>query len=300
MTDIAFVGVGRMAAPMVERFLDQGWHAHLTDPRAAATEPFGSHDRVTVHADLTTIARAAEVILLSLPDAAALLEVSTRLAAAAPATATTVVVNTSTAGVDATRTAAAEIRAAGMAFVDAPVSGGPAGARRGTLTVIAAGDPDVIARCGPVFDVISEQLLHVGPEPGQAQVMKVANNVLSLGALAATAEATALTSKAGIALDVAIDVLNASSGRNSATAHKIPDNVLTGRYDFGFPVAGALKDVTLFTDLAGELDVPAPLAEAVRACWDLAVRRGLGQLDCTHITTMYDELAGLPVDDGAR
>ncbi|TNC29453.1 NAD(P)-dependent oxidoreductase [Amycolatopsis alkalitolerans] len=296
MQDIGFVGVGTMAAPMVWRFIERGWRVHLLDPAPEATAPFHGHTQATVHDDVAALLHNAGVVLLSLPSPAILVEVAKRLSAATANVAEpAVVINTSTTGLIATREAAAELTAAGLSFVDAPVSGGAAGARRGSLTIMVSGAPKVVARCTSVFEVIGEHVLHVGPEPAQAQVMKVANNLLSLGALAATAEATALTSKAGIPLDVAIDVLNVSSGRNSATAVKFPDAVLTGLFNFGFPTEGALKDVSLFAELASELGAPAPLASAVAACWRLAVDHGYGEQDCTRIATMYEQMAGLPV-----
>ncbi|MEV8637633.1 NAD(P)-dependent oxidoreductase [Streptosporangium sp. NPDC051023] len=300
MRNIAFIGVGRMATPMVWRFVERGWRAHLLDPLPEATAPFRDHPQVTIHDGVDTLLREATVVLLSLPTPTALLQVSGQLSASAQVRPASTVINTSTTGPAATREAADRLAAAGLTFVDAPVSGGPAGAQRGSLTIIVSGEPDAVSGCAPVFEVIGERVLNVGSQPGQAQAMKVANNVLALGALAATSEATALTSKAGIPLDVAIDVLNVSSGRNSATAVKFPDSILTGRFDFGFPVEGALKDVTLFTDLAAELGVPAPLARAVVDCWRLAVDQGYGEQDCTRIATMYERMAGLPAERGER
>ncbi|WP_406229216.1 NAD(P)-dependent oxidoreductase [Streptomyces anthocyanicus] len=295
---MAFIGVGTMAAEMVWRCVEGGWRAHLIDPSPEATQPFQGQAGVVIHESVGPLVRDAEIVLLSLPTPTALLEVSKQLAACGPAPRPIPVINTSTSGLAATRAADAELTTAGFAFVDAPVSGGRAGARQGTLTVMVSGPLKAIDTCAPVFEVIGQHIVHVGSEPGQAQVMKVANNVLSLGALAATAEATALTSRAGIPLEVAIDALNASSGQNSATAVKIPNHVLTGAFDFGFPVEGALKDVSLFTDVADELGVSAPLAQAVVGCWQLAVEQGYGMQDCTRITTMYERMAGLGADDG--
>jgi 3-hydroxyisobutyrate dehydrogenase-like beta-hydroxyacid dehydrogenase len=291
MRDIAFIGVGTMAAEMVWRFVERGWRAHLLDARPEATQPFLGHAGVSVHDNVDTLVRQAEAVLLSLPTPAVLVDVSKQVAASGPLRRPFTVINTSTSGLAATRKSETELAAAGIAFIDAPVSGGKAGARRGMLTIMVSGAREAVDACTPLFEVIGEHVIHVGPLPGQAQVMKVANNVLSLGALAATAEATALTKKAGIPLDVALDVLNVSSGRNSATAVKIPNHVLTGTFDFGFPVEGALKDVSLFTDVATELGLPAPLAQAVVDCWQLAVDQGYGEQDCTRITTMYERMA---------
>ncbi|MFF0795039.1 NAD(P)-dependent oxidoreductase [Streptomyces spiralis] len=292
MRDIAFIGVGTMAAEMVGRFVERGWMVHLLDPRPEATEPFQGLAGVSIYDTVGSLVQNADAVLLSLPTPAVLLEVSKQLSASGPLENPVTLINTSTSGLSATRTAA-ELITPGMAFIDAPVSGGKAGARRGTLTIMVSGPQEAVDRCAPVFEVIGQRVVYVGPQPGQAQVMKVANNILSLGALAATAEATALTSKAGIPLGVAIEALNVSSGRNSATSVKIPNHVLTGAFDFGFPVEGALKDVSLFTDAASELGLPSPVAQAVVACWQLAVDQGYGTQDCTRITTMYERMAGL-------
>ncbi|SNR56105.1 NAD(P)-dependent oxidoreductase [Actinomadura mexicana] len=298
MRDVAFIGAGMMGAPMAWRFVERGGRVRLLDPAPEATAPFRGQALVTVHEDVADLLSGVDTVLLSLPAPAALLDVGARMAA--ESSGGTVVINTSTTGPAAVREVAATLSAAGMSFVDAPVSGGAAGARQGTLTAIVSGLPDHIARCAPVFDVIAEHVVAVGPEPGQAQVVKLANNLLSLGALAITAEATALTSRAGVPLDVALGALNLGSGRNSATAVKFPQHVLTGSFDFGFPVVGALKDVALFSDLADRLDLPAPLAHAVVDCWRLAVERGYGEQDCTRIATMYEEMAGSPGGKGER
>jgi 3-hydroxyisobutyrate dehydrogenase-like beta-hydroxyacid dehydrogenase len=288
MRDLGFVGVGTMAAPMVSHVLDRGWRAHLADPDPAATGPFRDRRDVTVHANVAALAPHAPTVLISVPGPEALQAVVAELVAAPGAVRT--VISTTTGGPTAIRTAAARLAAVGVALVDAPVSGGAAGAARRTLTVLVSGAPDAVAACGPIFDAFAGQVVPIGPEPGQAQVVKLANNLLSLGALAVTAEVTALTSAAGIPLPVAIEAINAGSGRNSATAVKFPAHVLTGRFDFGFPVRGALKDVMLYTELAAELGCPAPLAEAVVTAWGDAVARGLGDEDCTRIATMYEEL----------
>ncbi|MEU1522218.1 NAD(P)-dependent oxidoreductase [Nocardia rhamnosiphila] len=292
MRDLGFIGVGAMATPMVRRFIERGWTAHLVDPVRERTAEFVDHPQVVIHEDVAALVDATAYILLSLPTPHALSEVSARLASVNTRS-PVIVINTSTTGMAATREAAERLAAAGLAFVDAPVSGGVVGAREGSLTVLVSGADEPVQACRPVFEVIGRQVLRIGSEVGQAQVMKVANNVLSLGALAATAEATALTRRAGIPMDIAISALDAGSGRNSATSVKFPRHILSGKFDFGFPAEGALKDVSLFTALAAELGVATPLAQAVVDCWRFAVERGYGAEDCTRIVTMYERMAGL-------
>lgn len=293
MTHLAFVGVGTMAAPMVHRFLDgSGWRLHLVDTVADRTAPFRDYAQVSVHEQLTSLPQDIDFVLLCLPNAEALRTVAGEIASRR-CLGKTVVVNLSTVGRQALTEAADALTQAGYGCLDAPVSGGAEGARTGSLTVMASGDPTTIEQCSSVFDVIAGKVIVVGNQPGQAQAIKVANNVLSLGALVATAEATAITRKAGIPLDTALEALNASSGRNTATAVKFPRHVLTGRFDFGFPTSGALKDVSLFRELATELGVEAPLSSAVQAIWRTAAEQGFGQQDCTRIVSFYEARAGL-------
>jgi 3-hydroxyisobutyrate dehydrogenase-like beta-hydroxyacid dehydrogenase len=296
MEELAFVGVGAMATPMVWRFLERGWRTHLVDVQPSRTEPFRDHPHAVIHRSVDSIPDDARFVVLSLPSAAALLDVGAELSAR-PCRSQSIVINTSTTGMVATRSAAADLVAAGYSFVDAPVSGGPSGASQGRLTVMVSGDADSVRHCANVFEILGRAMT-VGDEPGQAQAMKIANNMLSLGALAATAEATVLTRKAGIPLDVAIGVLNVSSGRNSATDDKFPNHVMTKRFDWGFPASGAVKDVSLFAELADDLGVAAPLANAILDCWRRAVRDGYGEQDCTRIVTMYEQLSALADEAG--
>ncbi|WP_235623894.1 NAD(P)-dependent oxidoreductase [Mycolicibacterium goodii] len=278
---------------MVRRFLDgDRWRLHLIDTVADRTAPFRDHPRVSIHERLMSLPQDIDFIFLCLPNAEALRGVINEIASRKSLGAT-VVVNLSTVGRQALSDAADALIAAGYGCVDAPVSGGAEGARTGSLTVMVSGNRATVEQCSAVFDVIANKVIVIGDKPGQAQAVKVANNVLSLGALVATAEATAITRKAGIPLDTALEALNASSGRNSATAVKFPRHVLTGRFDFGFPTSGALKDVSLFLELATELGVNAPLGAAVQAIWHEAAKHGFGQQDCTHIVSFYAAMAGL-------
>src|SRR5260370_25277715 len=122
--------------------------------------------------------------------------------------------------------------------------------------------------------------------------MKLANNMLSATALVATAEAMAVATKAGIPPPVALDILNASSGRNSATQEKFPRSVLTGTFDFGFLLKLMLKDVKLFEELAEELAVPTIVAQSVANVWRIGVMLGLGAQDLTAIPPVYARVAG--------
>lgn len=154
------------------------------------------------------------------------------------------VVDTSTVGVAAARA----LSSMGLAYVDAPVSGGVAGARRRSLMVMYAGSDEDCDRVEQVLAGLSDERRRVGDRPGQAQALKLANNFLSATALAATSEAVTFGRAAGLDPGVMLEVLNASSGRSGASTDKFPTEVLTGRYASGFSNTLMAKDVRLYLD----------------------------------------------------
>lgn len=292
---VGFIGVGRMGAPMVRRLLDHGYEVCIRDVAAAAVAPFRGQPGVTVCASPREVAERAPVTLLSLPLPRTLLDVvlgADGVAAAGPGRC---VIDTSTSGVKASRAVAGELRAKGVQFLDAPVSGGVPGAEKGTLAVMVAGDRQLYERHRELLSIIGKNVFYVGPEPGQGQAMKLVNNMLSATALAATSEALAVATKAGIAPEVALDILNVSSGRNSATQDKFPKDVITGTFAYGFLTELMLKDVRLFEELADELRAPTLVSPAVINAWRIAVAQGYGPKDFTTIAQMFERWAGVEI-----
>ncbi len=147
--------------------------------------------------------------------------------------------------------------------MDAPVSGGVTGAANGKLTLMASGPAAAVETVKPLLECFGK-LFVVGEKPGLGQTVKLANNLMSAASLAIAAEAMAMGVKAGVDPKVMIDILNVSSGRNSATQDKIPKHVLNRKFDFGFANALSFKDVRLCLDEAEGLGVPMVVGAAVR------------------------------------
>lgn len=285
---IGFVGVGTMAAPMVERLVGRGWpdvHVHDLNPRATAAL---GHLPVTLHEDLDTLLASCAVVMLSLPGPAAV-EATVGRARDGGSNHRLVLVNTSTSGLATSRRCAELIEGTGVAFVDAPVSGGVAAARTGALTFIISGPDDAVRAVEPVMRDLGSHLFTVGTKPGLAQAVKSANNALGLGALLATAEATTVLGRLGVDVGQAIKVFNASSGRNSATLEKFPHEVLTGRFSFGFSFSSVVKDLSLFLEAADGVGFAPCVATTAHAAWQRASQEGWADLDCTCIV---DYVAG--------
>ena len=179
------------------------------------------------------------------------------------------VVDLSTTGPATAIEAARALERRGIQFMDAPVSGGVSGAEKGTLAIMASGSKAQFERAKPLLEVIGRVFL-VGDKPGQGQAMKLLNNLLSANAMAATAEVMVLGVKAGLDAEVMLDVLNASSGRNTATTDKFPRSVLDRSFNFGFRTVLLHKDVRLCKEFAEAYRVPFTIGSAVANVWECA------------------------------
>ena len=155
----------------------------------------------------------------------------------------------------------------GVEYVDAPVSGGVSGAVNATMAIMYSGSAATFETLRPVFESMAGNVFRVGGHPGQGQAMKLLNNFLSGTAMAATAEAVAFGVRQGLRMKMILDVVNASSGRNTATADKFPNRVLTGTYDAGFSSTQLNKDLGLYGDATDASGASRPVSPAVFDLW---------------------------------
>ena len=258
-----FIGLGNMGAPMAANLARAGRRLLVHD--AAGTReraPAGT----AIATDNREVARDADTVILSLPDGDVVRGVVKEMIGVTDAR-IRCVVDTSTVGIAAARELHARLANAGIEYLDAPVSGGVSGARNGTVAVMFAGSDAAFTRYAPVLEGMAAHVVHVGRGPGLGQAMKLLNNFLSAVAMTATSEAIALGERHGLEMATMIEVLNASSGRNSATANKFPNRILPGTYDTGFTSRLLEKDLRLYLeamDVAGGEQVLAP---SVHALW---------------------------------
>ena len=275
---LGFIGLGNMGGPMTANLAAAGFGLSVHDKA-------GSRDRApegaATAASAAAVAMAAGTVCLSLPDGDICRAVAREIAAT-PGRATTAVVDFSTIGVAAAREIAGDLAEAGISYADAPVSGGKAGAVAGSLTVMWAGPADLLQVFHAALDAVAKNVFHVGAAPGQGQAMKLLNNFLSGTALAATSEAVAYGATQDLDPRTVIDVLNASTGRNTATSDKFPNRILSGTFDSGFQTALMAKDLRLYVESAGVTGASLDIAKRVAETWRRADAE-LPDSDCTHI-----------------
>ncbi len=283
MDAVGFVGLGNMGSALASNLVAAGVSVAGHDAEGPERAPTG----VRFLPSAAEVARAADVIVLSLPDGEASERVA-REVAAAPGRRASHVVDTSTIGVAAAEAIAARLAEAGVGYVDAPVSGGPAGARARTLAIMVAGSDAACTRVEPVLAALSDRRFHVGDRPGLGQAMKLANNFLSATALAATSEAIAFGRSVGLDMATMLEVLAASSGQNTAVTDKFPSHVLTGRYASGFSNSLMRKDLELYLAAVGEQGAPSALGAVTASVWERFATQEPG----ADFTRIYPYLAG--------
>jgi len=282
-----FVGLGDMGGPMAANLARGGFPLIVYDN--AGTEnlaPSGAE----VGAGIEDVARAAKIVFVSVPDAAASLEVARSLVAVKNRN-TQTLVNLSTVGVEATGSIVKTLADFGIDYVDAPVSGGRAGAIRGTVTVMWSGSAERMELIRPVLDSFAGSVFFVGPTPGQGQAMKLLNNYLSAVAMTATSEAVAFGISHSLDMKTMLDVANVSTGQNSATQDKFPNRILTSTYDAGFRMALMEKDVALYLSEAKSAGTPVALCERVATYWQKGMKQFPGG-DFTEIFKVIRDEAG--------
>jgi 3-hydroxyisobutyrate dehydrogenase len=258
---IGWIGVGSMGHRMSRHLVAAGHAVVVADAVSTERAPPGS----TAVASNAEVARRAETVILSLPDGK-VSEAVARELVAAPSRRVKTVIDTSTIGIRAAEAVDEVLRSAGIEFIDAPVSGGTAGADKATIAIMVACPKAAYDRVKALLALMGKPF-HVGPKPGQGQAVKILNNFLSATALAATSEAVAFGTKQGIDMKVILDIVNASSGRNSATEDKFLNRILHGRYDAGFTAKLQLKDIRLYLENAQAAGISDEIARPVVALW---------------------------------
>ena len=260
---IGFVGLGNMGGPMATNLAASGQDIVVYDAAGTQTRaPRGAR----LAASSAALAGEVETIHLCVPDGRASESIAREIAGAAGRR-TKLVADHSTIGIAAARRVHGLLSDHGIEYVDAPISGGVSGAVGGTLSIMYSGPEATLEKLGLVFERIAGNVFHVGRHPGQGQAMKLLNNFLSATAMAATAEAAAFGVAQDLELGMILDVVNASSGRNTATSDKFPRRILTGSYDAGFSSTQFNKDVGLYRDAADAIGVARPVSPAVLDLW---------------------------------
>lgn len=290
---LGFVGVGRMGGRMARRLIEAGHALTIYDTSDAAVKSLRALGAHSVDSP-AAVGSACEIVFTSLPTPAIVHAAALGLKGIAEGSRVKLFVDMSTTGATYAKRIAEELAAKKITAMDAPVSGGLAGAEKGTLAVMVSGPEEHVPRLRPPLEVLGK-VFYVGSKPGMGQTMKLLNNLLSATALAISSEAVVMGVKAGLDPQQILDVINAGTGRNSATADKFPRFVLPRTFNAGFAIGLFNKDIRLCLEEADALGVPMIVGTAVRQLMAITLAGEGYDADITEIVKPVERWAGVEV-----
>ena len=282
-----------MGGLMARRLIQAGYPLTICDTSQAAVKPLADMGATVVDTP-AAVASAAEIVLASLPTPPVVEAVALGANGVASGSRVKIFVDMSTTGANYAKKIAAGLAAKNIVAVDAPVSGGLAGAAKGTLAVMVSCSDETFATLKPILENLGK-LFFVGKLPGQGQTMKLLNNLLSATAMAISSEAVVMGVKAGLDARQIIDVINAGTGKNSATEDKIPKYVIPRTFNLGFALSLLNKDVRMCLEEADALGVPMVVGSAVRQLLAIAAADEGPDADMTDVVKSVEKWAGVTV-----
>lgn len=292
MAKIAFFGLGNMGGPMAVNLVKAGHEVSVFDLSAEAVQKVVAEGASAAETAQGTV-QGAEVVVTMLPAGQHVLGLLTGedgLMTTLPAD--TLLIDSSTIDADTARKLGAEAEAKGLQFIDAPVSGGTAGAAAGTLAFMVGGSDSAFERAKPILECMGQNIFHAGGA-GAGQVAKACNNMLLAIHMAGTAEALNLGINNGLDPKVLSEIMLKSSGRNWSLEvyNPVPD-VMEGvpasrEYQGGFMVDLMCKDLGLAMDASQSSRSPIPMGSAARSLFNLHAAKGNGGLDFSSILKLF-------------
>ncbi|KNG95595.1 3-hydroxyisobutyrate dehydrogenase [Pseudaestuariivita atlantica] len=288
---IGFIGLGNMGAPMAKNLAAAGHDVTGFDTVVSSVEG------VAMAGSAAEAATGADAVITMLPNGAILRAVASDVIPAMQAGAT--LIDCSTVDVDSARAVAGDAAAAGLGFVDAPVSGGIGGASAGTLTFMAGGTAEAFAAAQPLFDIMGQKAVHCG-DAGAGQAAKICNNMILGATMIVTCEAFALADKLGLSREKMFDVVSTSSGYSwSMNAYCPapgigPQSPADNDYQPGFAADLMVKDLGLAQDAAASVDAATPIGAQALELYRQMAEAGDGGRDFSY---MLPRLAAMSRDE---
>jgi len=261
MTRTAFLGLGAIGAPMAKHLASPDFALAVWNRTSAKAAAFATANKVRHAKTPADAARGANIVITCLPtslEVASLLDGPDGLLAAM--TTGSILVDCTSGDPATSRQTAARLAQKGIGFLDAPVSGGVAGAEAGKLTVMVGGDAAVLARAMPALQAFGEKIVHCGPV-GAGHAVKAVNQALLAVHVWSLGEGMLALSKAGVSPQVALDVINASSGRSNTSMNLFPQRVIGRAFPRTFKLALIDKDVRIAAQFLREQNVPSPITQ---------------------------------------
>lgn len=285
MSEVGFVGLGNMGMPMARRLPAGGYQVVGYDAAPGVMREIAGLEGFTPAPGLTGL--GTDLVILCLPDSDVVEHVLLAEGLLESVPAGGMVIDMSSSDPARTRALAARAAEVDVTLIDAPVSGGVAGALAGTLTIMVGGPPEAFDLARPILAAIGKRVVHAG-EVGAGHAVKALNNLMSAAHLAVSSEALIAGRRFGLDPAVMLEIINGSSGRSGSTENKWPNYVLTEKFDAGFSIRLMVKDMRLALGIERATGTPSTVSEATLAAWEAALRDLPPDADHTEIARWLD------------
>ena len=299
MTSVAFLGLGAIGTPMARHLAKPPFRLTVWNRTGSKAETFARETGARRARTPADAAEGAEVVVTCLPvsrDVEALLDGPDGLLRTLQRGA--ILVDCTSGDPVTSRRMEAALAERGVAFIDAPVSGGTSGAEKGTLTVMVGGDASVLERVRPVLSAFGQKIVHCGAV-GAGDALKAVNNALLALHVWSTAEGLATLAKVGVDPAVALDVINASSGRSNSSMNLFPERVLTRAFPRTFRLALLAKDATIAAEVARDARVPSPMLQLAAELFRAAHAELGEEADHVEAVRLVERWAGIEIASGS-
>jgi 3-hydroxyisobutyrate dehydrogenase len=294
---IGLIGLGKMGEPMARNLRRAGFALALHDIDTSRSHALARELDAQAYERLPELAQSCRVVITMVPDGRIVREIALG-ASGKPESGLiagfaggSVLIDMSSSAPVGTKQLGAELAARGIQMLDAPVSGGVRRAITAQLAVMIGGDPALIERCRPVLGALGSQLFVAG-HLGAGHAIKCLNNYVSAAGLFAAAEGLVAAQRFGLDPKVALEVINASTGKNNSTEHKFAQFVFSRSFGSGFSIGLMAKDLRTALDLAAEVKAPMPLGEHCVPLWNDAESALGTNADHTEIVRVLERLTG--------
>ncbi|MEL0113496.1 MAG: NAD(P)-dependent oxidoreductase [Rickettsiales bacterium] len=289
-----FIGTGNMGLPLATNILDQEKGLSVFDINPEATKTL-AEKQARIASSPAEVASQAEVVFACMPSVESFHAVASGADGVIHGGAIKTFVNLGTMGTEAAGEVERVLAEKGIDMLDSPITGGTARAWEKEITVITSGPKAVYDKVEPLLKAFAGEIVYIGDKVGQAQVVKVVNNMMSLTNLATCIEGLVLAAKAGIDPEKMLNVINNGSGQNSASLTKVPRHVLNRKFDLGGPMYISKKDVTLWREEAERLEVTQWVGNTVHHLVMQACAMGYGPGDMTEVTKIIEQMSGVEI-----
>lgn len=293
---VGFIGLGAMGKPMAKRLLAVSHELFVYDRNKDSVtelEALGA----TGCDNPAGVAAQADVTLMSLPNSTIVSQVvMAEDGLLSTASAGNIIIDLSSVDPGCSRKLAAAAAEKEVGYVDAPVSGGVAGAAAGSLTIMAGGSEYTIERVRHLLDQLGSKVVHIG-DVGAGDAIKIVNNMILGANMAVLAEALVLGKKLGLSGETMSEIIGQGSGKSYVLDAKLDKFIRAGNFNPGFAIDLQHKDLGLAMDAAKDAGVPVPMGSLATQLYEMAKAKGMGNKDMSAVIRIWEDLVGVEVRD---